>query len=357
MTMPTVAVVTTNLDAGTDSPATARTDLLDAVQKLNQIIAHISTFAGTLLDDTTAAAARGTLGSTTVGDAVFVAATAAAARTALVAAASGANGDITSLTSLTTAISGAALGNKIQPISASVASNALTITLSPTTLDFRSATLTSGAVNTRQVASAISLVISNGSTLGTISAQQSRIAVLAIDNAGTVELAAVNVAGGVDLSETGIVNTTAEGGAGAADLATVIYSTTVRTGVPYRVVGYVESTQATAGTWATAPSTVQGYGGQALAAMSSLGHGQTWQNVTRNTGQTYYNTTGKPIVLSITLNATSNANVTVNGVAIWGSSYGDNTGQVAVTGSVVIPPGASYVFTLGGSVRAVTELR
>lgn len=100
MTMPTVAVVTTNLDAGTDSPASVRTDLLDAVQKLNQIMAHISAFAGTLLDDASAPAARATLGSTTVGDAVFVAATAAAARTALVAAASGANSDITSLTAL-----------------------------------------------------------------------------------------------------------------------------------------------------------------------------------------------------------------------------------------------------------------
>lgn len=100
MTMPTVAVVTTNLDASTDSPASARTDLLDAVQKLNQIIAHISAFAGTLLDDASAPAARATLGSTTVGDAVFVAATAAAARAALVAAASGANSDITSLTAL-----------------------------------------------------------------------------------------------------------------------------------------------------------------------------------------------------------------------------------------------------------------
>jgi len=61
MTMPTAAVVTTNLDAGTDSPASARTDLLDAVQKLNQMIAHISTFAGTLLDDASASAARATL--------------------------------------------------------------------------------------------------------------------------------------------------------------------------------------------------------------------------------------------------------------------------------------------------------
>jgi len=61
MTYPTAAVVTTNLDAGTDSPASARTDLFDAVQKLNQMIAHTSAFAATLLDDTSASAARATL--------------------------------------------------------------------------------------------------------------------------------------------------------------------------------------------------------------------------------------------------------------------------------------------------------
>lgn len=66
MVMPTVAVVTTNLDAAGDSPATARADLLDAVTKLNQIIAHISTFAGTLLDDSTANSMLTTLGAASV---------------------------------------------------------------------------------------------------------------------------------------------------------------------------------------------------------------------------------------------------------------------------------------------------
>jgi hypothetical protein len=72
----------------------------------------------------------------------------------------------------------------------------------------------------------------------------------------------VNMAGGVDLSETGLISTTAEGGAGAADSATVVYSTTARSSLAYRALGYIESTQATAGTWATAPSTIQGQGGQ-----------------------------------------------------------------------------------------------
>lgn len=242
-------------------------------------------------------------------------------------------------------------GSKIQPITASVSSNALTIRLNPTILDFRSSTLGNGAISTRAISSALSLVISSGSTLGTTNAVSSRIAVLAIDNAGTVELAAVNLTGGVNLNETGVISTTAEGGAGGADSASVIYSTTARTNVPYRVVGFVESTQAVAGTWATAPSLIQGCGGQALAAMSSLGYGQTWQVVTRTTGTTYYNTTGKPIALTIQ-NGTGNVStaVTINGVtqAIYG--VGGCSG--------VIPVGASYSIVLsGGSVANANELR
>ena len=40
MAFPTASVTTTNLDAGTDDPSLARADLLDAVQKLNTIIAE-----------------------------------------------------------------------------------------------------------------------------------------------------------------------------------------------------------------------------------------------------------------------------------------------------------------------------
>lgn len=80
----------------------------------------------------------------------------------------------------------------LESISASVASNALTVTLNPCTIDFRSSTLTSGAVLTRVVPSAISLTISSGSTLGTTNGVESKIAIVAIDNAGTVELAVIN---------------------------------------------------------------------------------------------------------------------------------------------------------------------
>lgn len=171
------------------------------------------------------------------------------------------------------AVDGSQLTNvgssQLQPISASVAASALTISASALSLDFRSTTLGSGTV-TRVSGTPSNLVISSGSTLGTTSAVQSDIAVLAINNAGTIELAAVNISGGVDLSETGLISTTAEGGAGAADSATVIYSTTARTNVAYRVIGVIRSTQATAGTWATAPSLIQGIGGLAFGSIANI---------------------------------------------------------------------------------------
>jgi len=251
----------------------------------------------------------------------------------------------------------------IQSITATVAANALTVTLNPTTLDFRSATLTSGTVVSRPITSAISVVVSSGSTLGTVSTVQSRIVVLALDNAGTVELAVVNISGSNDLTETGVISTTAEGGAGAADSASVIYSATARTNVAYRVVGYVESTQATAGTWVTAPSTIQGYGGQALASMSSIGYGQTWQTVTRTVGTTYYNTTGKPIAIAYTA-ATSIAGsiftITVGTEpAIYGPTRDTIVGNNNIT--AIVQPGKSYVLGLTAgvinSVVSIIELR
>lgn len=58
MTWPTTPVATGNVDAGTDSPASARADLIDLIQKANQMIADVP--VGRLLNVQVFAASDGT---------------------------------------------------------------------------------------------------------------------------------------------------------------------------------------------------------------------------------------------------------------------------------------------------------
>ena len=252
--------------------------------------------------------------------------------------------------------------DEIPELEVNLAGNAMTITLNPCALDFRSATLGSGVVDRVVLSAPISLTISSGSTLGTANAIQSDILVRVMNNGGTLELAADNLAGGNQADETNLITTTAEGGVGGADSATTTYSTTARTNLPYRVVGVITSTQATAGTWATNPSKIQGAGGNALTALQSLGYGQTYQAVTRAVGTTYYNTTGKPIIISIqgVGDGTANSHLqgVVNGVTVFISS---NAGATVAQGlSFLVPAGASYSWAKSAGVLnspTVYELR
>lgn len=179
------------------------------------------------------------------------------------------------------------IAKQIQPITAAVAGSALTVTLNPTQLDFRATPVTSGTINSRTLAAAASLVIPSGATLGSVNAVPCRLVVLALDNAGAIELAAVNLVGGSNLDETSLISTTAI--TAAANAANVIYSNTARANLPFRVVGFVDSTQAVAGTYATPPVKVQGAGGQAISTLTN--DSRAFANVTgsRVSGATYTN--------------------------------------------------------------------
>ena len=241
----------------------------------------------------------------------------------------------------------AAKTSKIQHVDSSVSANALAVVIHATVLDFRSTTLADGMPVTRSITSAAWLVVPNTATLGTINAIQARLAIIAIDNAGTIEAAIVNLAGGNNLDETTLISTTAL--STASDSANVIYSAVARTSVAFRVVGLIDITQASAGVWATAPTVVQGAGGQAFAAMSSIGYGQNWQTVTRTSGITYYNTTGKPITLTAQ-SVTGVATVVINGVTL--------TTTIPAGGAFtyVIPVKQSYSLSSSGGFVA-NELR
>jgi hypothetical protein len=186
---------------------------------------------------------------------------------------------------------------QLQSISASVASNALTISASALTLDFRSTTLGNGTVTT-VTGTPANLVVPASATLGTVNNIQSRLLVLALNNAGTIELAVVNLAGGVQLDETNLLTTTAIS-SGSTSSSTV-YSTSARTSVAYRVIGSIDSTQTTAGTWAAAPSLIQGAGGNALDSLQSLGYsGRSEVTGSRSFSTNYYNTSGRPMFVQV----------------------------------------------------------
>lgn len=155
-------------------------------------------------------------------------------------------------------------------LAAAVAGNALTISLkgadgndpsasNPVVIPFRNVTLGTGTPSYLTATAATSLVISSGSTMGFTSGQVGRLWIVAFNDAGTLRLGAVNCLSGTSIMalRDGIYSSTAEGGAGAADSAQVIYTGTAVTSKAMTVLGYLEATEATAGTWATAPSTLQ----------------------------------------------------------------------------------------------------
>ena len=154
-------------------------------------------------------------------------------------------------------------------ISTSVGSNALTVAVkgddgndpsstNPAYVLFRKSTLTDSGFDLVAITSALSVVVSSGSTLGHASAIAQHIFVYLINNSGTAELAVSNLPPDYPgtFGNARLVSTTAEGGAGAADSATGVYSTTARSNVPWVCVAKLKSTQATAGTWASAMTQV-----------------------------------------------------------------------------------------------------
>lgn len=149
-------------------------------------------------------------------------------------------------------------------LTCSTNSNALTITVTnglggtpsttnPVLVGFRSPTIGSGLANVVSINSSLGMTVSSGSTLGHASTVEDSIFVYLLYYNGAAEVAVSSTL----YPEFALYSTTAEGGAGAADSRSVIYSVTARTNVPMRLVGRLTITQATAGTWVTLPSQIQ----------------------------------------------------------------------------------------------------
>jgi hypothetical protein len=175
-----------------------------------------------------------------------------------------------------------AFGNANVGIIVSRVSNALTFYLqtrslatptaaNPAQIPFRSTPVTTGSYDLVNVTSGLSLVISSGSSVGIPANHRGRIYIGAVNNAGTVELTAhnpltVQVATRSSYSlwkpnESVLQDTTAEGGAGGADSAGVLYSASARSQLPYRMLGYFDILMGgSAGTYSSDPTAIQVWG-------------------------------------------------------------------------------------------------
>jgi hypothetical protein len=142
-------------------------------------------------------------------------------------------------------------------LTATVAASALTVAMkdasgadasatSPVKIGFRSATAATGTYSTQSVTGALSLVVPSGATLGTTSAVASYLYIYAIYTGSAVVLGI----SGTRFDDGSVVSSTTIS-AGASSLTTM-YSTVGQASKPCRLIGRVLSTQATAGTWASA---------------------------------------------------------------------------------------------------------
>lgn len=143
---------------------------------------------------------------------------------------------------------------------ASVAANALTVTLkqsdgttgpnadSPALMSFRSATATSGSYTSVFAITAPAVIVPNGATLGLVSGRNQYVYVYAINNSGAIELA---VAGSQSFDE-GSLQSTVAITAGATN-PSVLYSTTLRSNVAVRLIGRIGVNESVSGVYATAP--------------------------------------------------------------------------------------------------------
>lgn len=97
-----------------------------------------------------------------------------------------------------------------------------------------------------------------------------------------------------------------------------------------------------------------------VAADSGIGVGQTWQNLTgsRSAGVVYTNTTGKPILVNITVNPdTGSDNFTVEGVIVANTTLNPDTDSTRDLLSAIVPDSSTYIITAGANITNWAELR
>ena len=159
-------------------------------------------------------------------------------------------------------------------IATSVGASALTITVETaaggtpsgsTPVPFVFSTISGGAVTGApavvSLQAALSFTIASGSTMGCQSAVVCRLWIIALNNAGTIQLCAYNaLSGATVVAWNEGIQQTSQSGTGGGNNAQEFYCNASAVSGAIRAIGYLEVTEATAGTWTTAPAKVQLFG-------------------------------------------------------------------------------------------------
>lgn len=114
----------------------------------------------------------------------------------------------------------------------------------------RNSSASTGTYSKRTVESSLTITAPSGATFGHTSGVAGRLHWYLLDNSGTQELAVA----GKFFGHSGIVSTTAI--SASSTNGNVMYSTSARSSLPFRWIATTVDTQATAGTWASNPTTV-----------------------------------------------------------------------------------------------------
>lgn len=224
----------------------------------------------------------------------------------------------------------------LQSVTSSVAANALTLNYNGGTLDFRSPTASTGAPVSGVSIAANSIVVPSGATLGMTNGNGARLVLLEAYNGGSPVACVVNLAGGLQLDETNLISpTTISAGATSSN---VIYSASaVSANSPYRVVGFFDIVEATAGTWVSDATLKQGAGGQALQHIGAILNGAS----VASTSGTSIDFTGIPawvkritvLFNGVSTSGTSNLLVQVGAGSVVTSGYASGASTM-VSGNV-----------------------
>lgn len=240
-------------------------------------------------------------------------------------------------------------GGAMSPFNVTQAANLLTGTLGACKVDFRNTALATGTPIEYNVASPLSLSMTNiAASLGATTGVQTRLAYALVYGAGTPQIAVANTSGGLQIDESNLI-TTSSIGAGSTSDATWYSTSAIGTPSPYKIIGICDATWTTGVGWGS-PTLVQPAGSIAIDTFGGFGFGQTEQDVTglRTSGTTYYNPTAKPIWVTASFNSTASGSpsfsYSTNGMSTSSVYYANSAGYIN-TVSFMVRPFRSYVMT------------